>query len=190
MAGFLRSRLTIRSDAPGHVPLPIVSQPQSKDTNHTKGSTSPLIYRYRTAIVLLSSILLWNYIFASEKGESILPQAKAPMGDIIYGAKSKGEDTASLVKEAIQTGFRHIATVRDDNIILFSHIDNVVSQNLLSFRVDSTLNTMKQGSVEAGWKVEYHATNCTCRLSLSLNQPKIMENKIAYLRQYVHRYLV
>mmetsp|Transcript_1703 Transcript_1703/g.3733 ORF Transcript_1703/g.3733 Transcript_1703/m.3733 type:complete len:384 (+) Transcript_1703:114-1265(+) len=34
----------------------------------------------------------------------------APMGSIIYGAKSKGEDTAKLVKEAIQSGFRHIAT--------------------------------------------------------------------------------
>ena len=35
-----------------------------------------------------------------------------PMGAIIYGAKSKGDDTAKLVKDAIQAGFRHIATVR------------------------------------------------------------------------------
>eukprot|EP00581_Thalassiosira_minuscula_P031224 CAMPEP_0183785944 /NCGR_PEP_ID=MMETSP0739-20130205/66765_1 /TAXON_ID=385413 /ORGANISM="Thalassiosira miniscula, Strain CCMP1093" /LENGTH=342 /DNA_ID=CAMNT_0026029965 /DNA_START=401 /DNA_END=1429 /DNA_ORIENTATION=+ len=32
------------------------------------------------------------------------------MGRIVYGAKSKGEDTAELVKEAIQSGFRHVAT--------------------------------------------------------------------------------
>lgn len=32
------------------------------------------------------------------------------MGSIIYGAKSKGIYTAKLVKEAIQSGFRHIAT--------------------------------------------------------------------------------
>mmetsp|Transcript_10293 Transcript_10293/g.18066 ORF Transcript_10293/g.18066 Transcript_10293/m.18066 type:complete len:383 (-) Transcript_10293:165-1313(-) len=34
----------------------------------------------------------------------------ASMGRIVYGAKSKGEDTAELVKEAIQSGFRHVAT--------------------------------------------------------------------------------
>ena len=39
-------------------------------------------------------------------------ESRAPMGSIIYGAKSKGDDTARLVKEAIQSGFRHIATVR------------------------------------------------------------------------------
>jgi hypothetical protein len=36
---------------------------------------------------------------------------RADMGKIIYGAKGKGEDTARLVKLAIQSGFRHIATV-------------------------------------------------------------------------------
>ena len=35
----------------------------------------------------------------------------APMGSIIYGAKGKGGDTAKLVNGAIQSGFRHIATV-------------------------------------------------------------------------------
>ena len=34
----------------------------------------------------------------------------APMGSIVYGAKSKGGDTAKLVTQAIQSGFRHIAT--------------------------------------------------------------------------------
>ena len=43
--------------------------------------------------------------------------SKAPMGDIIYGAKSKGEDTARLVKEAIQIGFRHVATVSSFRVI-------------------------------------------------------------------------
>ncbi|KAL7550544.1 hypothetical protein ACHAWF_013763 [Thalassiosira exigua] len=38
------------------------------------------------------------------------PIKRALMGRIIYGAKSKGENTAKLVKEAIQSGFRHIAT--------------------------------------------------------------------------------
>ena len=38
------------------------------------------------------------------------PPKMAEMGSIIYGAKSKGGDTARLVKEAIQAGFRHIAT--------------------------------------------------------------------------------
>lgn len=40
------------------------------------------------------------------------PVKKASMGSIVYGAKGKGEDTARLVKEAIDAGFRHIATVR------------------------------------------------------------------------------
>lgn len=35
---------------------------------------------------------------------------QAPMGSIVYGAKSKGDDTAKLVTQAIQSGFRHIAT--------------------------------------------------------------------------------
>ncbi|KAL3782818.1 hypothetical protein ACHAWO_005731 [Cyclotella atomus] len=113
MAGFLRSRLTARPD-PSHVPLPVISHPQSKEINHAKeGSITPLIYRYRTAIALLSSILLWNYIFANDnrnEESDLQAKTKAPMGDIVYGAKSKGDDTARLVKEAIQSGFRHIAT--------------------------------------------------------------------------------
>jgi diketogulonate reductase-like aldo/keto reductase len=125
MAGFLRSRLTVRPD-PSHVPLPVISHPQSKETNHAKeGSITPLIYRYRTAIVLLSSILLWKYIFANDnrnEESDLQAKTKAPMGDIVYGAKSKGDDTARLVKEAIQSGFRHIATVRDLNVISFVHI--------------------------------------------------------------------
>ena len=36
--------------------------------------------------------------------------APAPMGSIVYGAKSKGDDTARLVTKAIEAGFRHIAT--------------------------------------------------------------------------------
>ena len=38
-------------------------------------------------------------------------QSQATMGGIIYGAKSKGSDTSTLVQEAIRAGFRHIATV-------------------------------------------------------------------------------
>jgi diketogulonate reductase-like aldo/keto reductase len=34
----------------------------------------------------------------------------APMGTIVYGTKSKGEDTGKLVTLAIKAGFRHIAT--------------------------------------------------------------------------------
>ena len=53
----------------------------------------------------------------SERAPTVEKHQLAPMGKIIYGAKSKGDDTARLVTEAINSGFRHIATVRvKDNI--------------------------------------------------------------------------
>lgn len=120
MTTLLRSRQP-RSGSPNNVSLDpsslaTVSQQNDRDTHGSKGNTTKsLFHRYRILIALIISIVFWNFIFANQDSQtsSILPQetTKAPMGDIIYGSQSKGEDTARLVKEAIQTGFRHIATV-------------------------------------------------------------------------------
>ena len=85
----------------------------------------------------------------------------APMGKIIYGAKSKGDDTARLVTEAINSGFRHIATVRvKDNIrgwsvLLFVYLHDMMFAQVHFFRylslidmvhnrVDFIMNTMNK----------------------------------------------
>lgn len=110
MASLLRSRQPIRSGLPGDASLDSTVLHNDKET---KGNAKPWFCSYRVVLILITSITLWNYIFAYD-GERTLVQvtaAKATMGDIIYGAKSKGDDTARLVKEAIQIGFRHIATV-------------------------------------------------------------------------------
>lgn len=114
MASLLRSRQPIRSGLPGDASLDSTVLPStSHNDKDSKGNAKSWFCRYRVVLILITSITLWDYIFAND-GERTLVQgtvAKAPMGDIIYGAKSKGDDTARLVKEAIQIGFRHIATV-------------------------------------------------------------------------------
>jgi hypothetical protein len=117
----IRSRQAARSSESE----PSLLFPQISDSNaDSKRNPKPFYRRYRAVFILLSCILFWHYTFAIRRdsssdrssngsnGTAIEGQvAKAPMGTIVYGAKSKGEDTARLVKEAIQIGFRHIATV-------------------------------------------------------------------------------
>lgn len=111
------------------------------DEEANKGNTKSFYERNRAQLVILLSVLVCSIIALGAKTNKIIvatradahlattrksgksdrsdapklsiqaaPQ-RAPMGSIIYGAKSKGDDTARLVKEAIQAGFRHIATV-------------------------------------------------------------------------------
>ena len=88
---------------------------------------------YTICSILLCSII---YMFSSPSNDDegkvgvsiqeISPtvekhQLLAPMGKIIYGAKSKGDDTARLVQKAIDAGFRHIATVRTAKLHRYYH---------------------------------------------------------------------
>ena len=140
----LRLRQPTRShklpDAPlGSSSLPPVSQQNGKDTaDESNKSKSKFFLCDRTLVVLLSCIIFWSSIFAfvNDKGDIPTVQVtKAPMGTIIYGAKSKSDDTARLVKEAIQVGFRHIATVSFVTII--SDIRNMCMHILSScFLID------------------------------------------------------
>ena len=106
----------------------------AKEVKYKENPTSKSIYQrikaqliiYTICSILLCSII---YMYSSPINDDggkvdvsipeLTPTEKdfAPMGEIIYGAKSKGDDTARLVTEAINSGFRHIATVRvKDNI--------------------------------------------------------------------------
>jgi hypothetical protein len=64
-------------------------------------------------ILRLNNVNPWSELMKPEDmiGTSTTKH-RAQMGSIVYGAKGKGEDTAKLVLQAIQSGFRHIATVR------------------------------------------------------------------------------
>eukprot|EP00986_Skeletonema_menzelii_P021537 scaffold34856_cov166-Skeletonema_menzelii.AAC.1 len=72
-------------------------------------------HRRIVVICLSSCIVLLFFLFSNnlfvtngevDSEDSIL----APMGTIVYGAKSKGNNTDKLVAQAINAGFRHIAT--------------------------------------------------------------------------------
>lgn len=105
------------------------------DEEADKGNAKSFLERNKAQIVIFLGVPLWCCIFLAIKthgvrtkrdvasrrygpGEvrdakpKVIELQRAPMGSIIYGAKSKGGNTAKLVKEAIQSGFRHIATVR------------------------------------------------------------------------------
>lgn len=62
-----------------------------------------------TCIVMLF-FLFSNNLFVANGEVDSEDSNLAPMGTIVYGAKSKGDDTDKLVKQAINAGFRHIAT--------------------------------------------------------------------------------
>lgn len=101
----------------------------AKEVKYKENPTSKSIYQrikaqliiYTICSILLCSII---YMYSSPsnddggKVDASIPELAstekdfASMGKIIYGAKSKGDDTARLVTEAINAGFRHIATVR------------------------------------------------------------------------------
>ena len=154
----------------------------AKEVKYKENPTSKSIYqriKVQLIIYTICSILLCSiiYMYSSPSNDDggkldvsiseISPtvekhQQLAPMGKIIYGAKSKGDDTARLVTEAINSGFRHIATVRvKDNIrgwsvLLFVYLHDMMFAQGLDFfrylslidmvhnRVDFTMNTMKK----------------------------------------------
>jgi len=80
-----------------------------------KRKTGSFIRKY-CMFCLLSSIVLMFFFFSTnlsvthDEVDSEVSKKLAPMGTIVYGAKSKGNDTDKLVAQAINAGFRHIAT--------------------------------------------------------------------------------
>lgn len=121
----LRSRNA--SQTPAIAPH-IVKINDDDETNKVKGKSTNKSFVQRTKIrkygcccILLLLCYLFHIIIivysspsddaaaAATLSDNDIP-LYAPMGKIIYGAKSKGVDTANLVKQAIQAGFRHIAT--------------------------------------------------------------------------------
>jgi len=93
------------------------------DDEANKGNRKSYIQRIKAQLViytccfLLACTLMYIYSSGSQDATTmpklkikVAPPSKALPGRIIYGAKSKGDDTAKLVKQAIQSGFRHIAT--------------------------------------------------------------------------------
>ena len=87
--------------------------------NKQKRKIAPLILKNRPRILVIcfsSCVVLFFFFFLSHNllvtnDEADSEDNKlAPMGTIVYGAKSKGDDTDKLVAQAITAGFRHIAT--------------------------------------------------------------------------------
>ena len=117
----LRSRVPVRSsESTDSSALLFVLQDSIKD-NANKRTGKTWIRRYGIRMLVLLSMVFYYFtiivsgdpiVIASSTNESLTSYVvKAPIGDIVYGAKSKGDDTARYVTEAIQAGFRHIATV-------------------------------------------------------------------------------
>ena len=137
----------------------------------------------------------------NDKGDIPTMQVtKAPMGTIIYGAKSKGEDTARLVKEAIQIGFRHIATVsfvttisvapRHVHAYIIVMFPDRYYSSIHNFREASILNTTKQASGKVGKKAVYHEMSFIFKHFFFPNQLTIMGHKTAILKVYARHHLV
>lgn len=99
------------------------------DDEANKGNRKSYIQRIKAQLIIYSCcfILACTLIYMYSSGGSdnqqqldtttipklkikVAPPPKALTGRIIYGAKSKGDNTAKLVKESIESGFRHIAT--------------------------------------------------------------------------------
>ena len=60
-------------------------------------------------LFILSSNLRADLVILNDNGDSDADKF-AQMGSIVYGAKSKGDETGKFVTQAISAGFRHIAT--------------------------------------------------------------------------------
>jgi len=116
----LRSRVPTRSsESTDSSALLVVMQVSSKENANKR--TGKWIRRCGIRTLVFLSVVFYyirnivsggqNSITSSNNKTPTSSVVKAPMGGIVYGAKSKGDDTARYVMEAIQTGFRHIATV-------------------------------------------------------------------------------
>lgn len=112
--GVLNGRSGVHVNPITHVEnIPDVSEvPQDKQKRKT-GSFS----RNHCLSCLSSCILLMFFFFSNnlvvthdDVDSKVITKKLAPMGTIVYGAKSKGNDTDKLVAQAINAGFRHIAT--------------------------------------------------------------------------------
>lgn len=130
MTTFLRSRQQLRPESCGDTesshssPQPTLPRGGSNnDKKFNKNSTKITSGRNRVFVAVLFCLLCWHLMFFNLDSKHDVSRTKqediqrAPMGNIVYGTKSKGEDTSRFVKEAIQAGFRHIATVSNDGFV-------------------------------------------------------------------------
>lgn len=87
---------------------------QKKRTAKPRRPLLILLFCVITCAAALSGYMLnsspLNHQTQESRESNITSASFAPMGSIIYGAKSKGDETSKLVSEAIKAGFRHIAT--------------------------------------------------------------------------------
>mmetsp|Transcript_22606 Transcript_22606/g.47640 ORF Transcript_22606/g.47640 Transcript_22606/m.47640 type:complete len:383 (-) Transcript_22606:391-1539(-) len=124
----LRSRQP-KSDSAGTNPL-IIHRDSYYYDKTSKGNAESFCRRNKAQVIIIIAIVLCSIFLAIKtnlinhsdvtsnqennvnEGVNVnqLKLQLAPMGSIVYGAKGKGKDTAKFVKEAIQSGFRHIAT--------------------------------------------------------------------------------
>ena len=115
----LRSRQGTNKDAKNEV----ISNTEAKDDKHHKPKAISLIRKHHRGIIppclSLSIIIIFfcnRALFGTKDNEVNFNLAStrniklAEMGTIVYGAKSKGDETDKLVTQAISAGFRHIAT--------------------------------------------------------------------------------
>ena len=121
----------LRTRTRGTTPNPLLPHQEGNNNQNdeaNKGNQKSFIQRNKAPLITMITLVLFLHtctsIFTTHtlslniiKEIPALMSIKkktedmaAPMGEIIYGAKSKGDDTAKLVTQAIQTGFRHIAT--------------------------------------------------------------------------------
>jgi diketogulonate reductase-like aldo/keto reductase len=83
-----------------------------------RGRRKALFLRKNLPIVICLGILSILFIFCGNlradfvlnDGDPGADKKYAQMGSIVYGAKSKGDETGKFVTQAISAGFRHIAT--------------------------------------------------------------------------------
>ncbi len=110
--GVLNGRNGVHVNSISHIEnVPDVSEVQDKKRK-TGSFSRKHWFCLSSCIVLMFFFLSNNLVVTHDDVESKVSTKKklAPMGTIVYGAKSKGEDTAKLVAQAINAGFRHIAT--------------------------------------------------------------------------------
>ena len=83
-----------------------------------RGKRKVLLLRTNLPIIICLGMMSILFIlssnlradFVSNDGDPDADKKFAQMGSIVYGAKSKGDETGKFVTQAISAGFRHIAT--------------------------------------------------------------------------------
>lgn len=82
-----------------------------------RGKRKALLLRTNLPMIICLGMLSILFILSSNlradlvlRGDPVADKKFPQMGSIVYGAKSKGDETGKFVTQAIRAGFRHIAT--------------------------------------------------------------------------------